>query len=753
MLSLGWKRLGEVRRKNKSFGLLRGSVSCGAILFGLSLVGSFTPALAITEKKLIEPILTLPPKGAKVDVVADTISYDPKSKNAVATGMVKLVYGPFTLVATRVEYNSVSGAFKANGSVVVREPNGNILKADSMDLTDKFKAGFAKHVQALLTNDVTITAEYARRTVDGITVYEHATYTACKDCKTRSGHALWQVVADRATHDNNTHDISYVNPKLQVNGVTIAAAPYFTYPDPSVKRRSGWLVPDVKVGGAYGIGIAPTYFWAIAPDYDLTFRPLLTTKQGPVADLEWRQATETGQYNIRAMGVHQFTNLPAPDNYEWRGAVTSEGKFALSDDWNWGWHATFASDPTFLNHYGYDAREIANNDVYAVGLWDQNYVSAQVLNFQSLSTYVNQGDMPTAMPYVSGEHIFRDLDIGGDLTLNWNAYSLHRANNNVALNHGTDQTRGIVDLGWKTQIISDGGIVISPFAKVRSELYVTENVPGAASVEETTSQILPSAGVDVRMPFISSSDYGQSIITPVFQFISAGNQGSVNNWGNEDAITLNFDHTSLFLTDRFTGLDRYEGGTRANVGVTYAYYDAGGGFVRASVGESLHIAGQNSFVAGSGLSGENSDLVGNVVFQPWDNVSLSYEARMLNDFSSLDRQEALASLTFDRFSANLGYLNIKAEPNYGRAHDENWVQGDLKFGLDNGWDVFGGLTYDIAYSQLTRKTLGLEFDCECMNFKVAYTGTSDPFLGTAEDKVFMSIEFATLGKAAVSTSF
>ena len=67
--------------------------------------------------------------------------------------------------------------------------------------------------------------------------------------------------------------------------------------------------------------------------------------------------------------------------------------------------------------------------------------------------------------------------------------------------------------------------------------------------------------------------------------------------------------------------------------------------------------------------------------------------------------------------------------------------------------MFGGLTYDIAYSQLTRKTLGLEFDCECMNFKVAYTGTSDPFLGTTEDKVFMSIEFATLGKAAVSTSF
>ncbi len=748
--------MGLGRRKSKGFGLLRGRVSCGAILLGLSVFNIAPPAHAITEKKLIEPNLTLPRKGTKVDVVADKIAYDPRTKNAVATGMVKLVYGPFTLVATRVEYNSESGAFKANGSVVVREPNGNILKADSMKLTNKFKAGFAEHVQALLTNSVTITAEYARRYEGGITVYEHATYTACSDCVTRSGNALWQVVADKATHDNNTHDISYVNPKLQVNGVTIAAAPYFTYPDPSVKRRSGWLVPDVKVGGAYGIGIAPTYFWAIAPDYDLTFRPLITSKQGPVADLEWRQATETGQYNIRGMGVHQFTSLPAPDDQEWRGAVTSSGKFALSDDWNWGWNATFASDRTFLNHYGYDSREIANNEVYAVGLWDQNYVSAQLLNFQSLSTYVKQGDMPTAMPYVSGEHVFRDLDIGGDLTLNWSAYSLHRTDTSTpyaTVNHGTDQTRGVVDLSWKTEMITDNGVVVSPFAKLRNEVYVTDNVPGALSAQETTGKILPSVGVDVRMPFISSAEYGQSIITPVFQFISATDQGKTDSWGNEDAITLNFDHTSLFLTDRFTGLDRYEGGTRANVGVTYAYYDAGGGFVRASAGESLHIAGQNSFVAGSGLSGDTSDLVANLIFQPWDEVSFSYEARLLNDFSALHRQEALASLTFDRISANLGYLNIKAEPNYGRTHDENWAQGDFKFGLDDGWDVFGGLTYDIAYSQLTRKTLGLEFDCECMNFKVAYTGTSDPFLGTYEDKVMMSIEFATLGKAAVSTSF
>ncbi len=748
--------MGQLKQHRYAFSQLRETVSCGALLLGLALLSFASPALAIVEKPLIEPITTLPPEGTAVDVDADKITYDPKSENAVATGMVQLIYGPFTLTATRVEYNSKTGAFKANGSVVVKEPNGNILEADSLALANKFKTGFANHVKALLTNNATITAVYAKRYEGEVTVYQHASYTACKDCKTRFGKPLWQVVADKATHDNKTHDITYVNPKLEIGGVTIAAAPYLVYPDPTVKRRSGFLVPELKFNKPIGIGLSPVYFWALAPDYDLTLRPILSTNQGLVGDVEFRQATASGRYNVRAIGVHQFTKLAAPDDQEWRGAFETAGNFAINQNWNWGWNGTFVSDVNFLNAYGYDAREIAYNDIHATGLWDQTYVSTQVMNFQSLSTAVNPSDMPYAMPYVYGEKILRDVAFGGDISMNWNAYSLHRDASSTpytTVNHGTEQSRGVFDLRWETQYISDAGVLVSPFAKMRSEIFVTENVPGATSVSETTGQVLPTIGVDARLPFIASGASGQSIISPVFQIISAADQANVNQWGNEDAITLNFDHTSLFLSDRFTGYDRFEGGTRANIGATYAYYGSNGGFIRASLGESLHLAGQNSFVAGSGLSGENSDIVGNIVFQPWSSFSLSYEARMLNDFSALDRQEALASLTVDKFSANLGYLNIAAEPNYGRKLAEHWAQGDFKLGLNDGWSVFGGLAYDIGYSQLTRKTLGLEFDCECMNFRVTYQGTKDPVYLTTDDRIMLSLELATLGKAAVSSTF
>jgi LPS-assembly protein len=743
---------------------LRGKISRGGVLLVLTAGAALsvaTPAFAIKYKKFIEPITTEPVAGTLANVDADRIAYDPKTKIAVATGLVRMTYGPYSLVATRVEYNQVTGDFKANGSVELREPNGNVLQAQKLAITEKFKAGFASHLRALLTNDVTITADYAKRTSDGITVYEHATYTACKNCENKNGDPLWSIETDQTTHDNVAHNLYHVNPRFKIGGVTVAALPYWQQPDPTVKRRTGWLTPTGKFGGTYGAAVTTPYFWALAPNYDLTFSPMISTKQGLAGDVEWRHRLQSGAYNFRGYGAYQLNPNAPYDNQRWRGAVKTAGDFNIDQDWKWGWNGTLASDSSFLDHYDFDHREIAQNEVYATGLWDQTYISAQALNFGALRNDVNADTLPTALPFISGEKIIPQAAFGGDLKLDWTVYSIKRNVSDTpfaTVNHGTDQTRGTAEVEWKTQLISDAGLVVSPFAKLRNDIYISNGVPditvpGGFRNSETTTRILPTVGVDMRFPFIASYDAGQSIISPVFQLISAADENDVNKIGNEDSVTLNLDHTSLFLTDRFTGLDRYEGGTRANLGLTYSFLGATGNFVRASVGESIHLAGKNSFAAGSGLDGTESDIVASAVVQPWDGLALSYEARVEEDLSRINRQEATASLTFDSFSAQVSYLNFGAEPAYGRLSSEHWIATDARFQLTDGWYAFGGVGYDFTHDVLTRKTAGLEFDCDCMNFKVSYTGTDDAITRETENKLMLSIEFATLGKTGVSGKF
>lgn len=132
---------------------------------------------------------------------------------------------------------------------------------------------------------------------------------------------------------------------------------------------------------------------------------------------------------------------------------------------------------------------------------------------------------------------------------------------------------------------------------------------------------------------------------------------------------------------------------------------------------------------------------------------LSYELRTAENLSSIHQQELLASLDFDSFTADIGYLSIPAEPDYGRVAAENWVGGNIRYKLNDGWSVYGGLTYDLVSNQVAKRSVGIEFDCDCMNFKVDYTGTVDTVTNVPDNTLSLSIAFRTLGKTSGSYQF
>ena len=714
-------------------------------------------AQAIVNKEFIKPIIKKPAAGTRVNVEADRITFDGKSKIATATGTVRITYGPYVLVATKVVYNEATDDFKANGSVELREPNGNILQAETAELHNKFKEGFARHLRALLTNDVTITADYATRQEDGITIYEHASYTACKDCSTKSGSPLWEITTTQTIHDEKSKNLYHTNPTLRFAGVPVAWLPYAQMPDPTVKRRSGFLLPSFHSGNTYGTGITTPYFLELGRSADATFSPRWTTKQGPVADVEFRQRLRSGRYNIHGYGVYQLTEVDPPGDTTWRGAVTTVGGFRLNDTWDWGWNGTLTSDKTFLDKYDFDGRDLATSKVYVTGMEDRNYFSAQALHFRTLSLVEDQSTIPMALPYINSEYTFDQAVLGGEMSFDFSAYSLSRDDPETpftTINHGTDQTRAVSNINWQRQMTTDAGQVITPFAKVRSDIYITNNVPdgmGGYRDDEVTGRMLPSAGIDMRWPFIASYDYGQGIITPVFQAIAATDETDEEKIGNEDAISVNFDNSSLFLHDRFTGQDRYEGGTRANIGLLYSFLGENGGFTRLSLGESFHIAGENSFALGSGLDGTKSDLVGAIVFQPWDNFGVSYQARVEEDLSDINVQEAFANFSMDRFSGSLGYVFLDSEPSAGRTDDTEQIEGDASFRFSEAWSVFGGIRYDLENDVFLTKSAGIAFDCDCMSAKLTYSETNTTDVSDEMDRTLkFSVELRTIGQTGFS---
>ncbi len=91
-------------------------------------------------------------------------------------------------------------------------------------------------------------AARAERSQGNYTVFHNGVYTACEPCKDDPKKPpLWQVKAARIIHDQKEHMIYFEDASLEFFGKPLAWLPYFSAPDPTVKRKTGFLMPSLTV--------------------------------------------------------------------------------------------------------------------------------------------------------------------------------------------------------------------------------------------------------------------------------------------------------------------------------------------------------------------------------------------------------------------------------------------------------------------------------------------------------------------------
>ena len=82
----------------------------------------------------------------------------------------------------------------------------------------------------------------AERSGGNFTVFHNGVYTACAPCKDDPKKPpLWQVKAARIIHDQTEKMIYFEDARIEFFGRPLAWLPYFSAPDPTVKRKTGFL--------------------------------------------------------------------------------------------------------------------------------------------------------------------------------------------------------------------------------------------------------------------------------------------------------------------------------------------------------------------------------------------------------------------------------------------------------------------------------------------------------------------------------
>ena len=229
---------------------------------------------------------------------------------------------------------------------------------------------------------------------------------------------------------------------------------------------------------------------------------------------------------------------------------------------------------------------------------------------------------------------------------------------------------------------------------------------------------------------------------------------------NEDAQSFVFDATTLFERDKFSGYDRIEGGTRANIGFRYSGSYANGWSTNALFGQSYHLAGENSFAqpdlvnagAYSGLETDTSDFVGLAGFSAPNGLSASVSGRFDEQSFELRRTEAKAGYSNARFSVTASYAFIQAQPLYGFPDDRREVTLGASAKVHENWRIFGSGTYDFETNVIVRDSIGFSYDDECFSYLMTFSETRDRITEEASQNIGFNISFRTLGDFGTDTN-
>jgi LPS-assembly protein len=621
-----------------------------------------------------------------VSFSADEMSYDKDGETVTVTGNVEAVHAGYVLNADVVSYNRKKNSLKATGNVVLKHPDGTVMYADSTELSGNMKSGLINALKLVLVDESHVSAKVAERVEGKGTMFTDALFSSCKECADSTDKELfWQLRADEVFYDEAERNIEYKNVWLDVFGTPIMYFPYFSHPSPDVKRRSGFLPPNISNTTSLGGTLQVPYYWEISKQKDLTIAPMYTTDEGAVLVGEYRQMFATGELKIEGSITED-----SRDNL--RNHIDLFAKKAINDNWRMSLDIERASDDTYLKKYNFGDSSWLTSKVQAEGFYGKNYASIKGYSFQELRNDVTSNP-PIAAPAFDYHYVGDPGEKGGKWSFDVNSLT-------VSQNDGTDSSRISAQSSFDIPYYMQRGDIFSLSASLRGDLYHVNSVILENGDEWTgvVGRVHPQMALGWRYPFVREGKNGShQVVEPIVEFVASPKGNNPDKIPNIDSRDLEFDDTNVLGANKFSGLDLIETGNRFNYGMKWNYYGPEDGAASIFVGQSYHFAKDNLFPEESGLNKNFSDFVGRVDLAPNDKLDLSYRFRI--DARGLDARlhEIYLQAGDENLNLALDYMFVNASSAEFTGYDDREEVG-AKLNVKLAEDWYGGLygRHDLA---------------------------------------------------------
>ncbi len=695
---------------------------------------------------------------APVDLQADKLIHDESGQSVTAIGDVVLIQSGSKVRADQIVYNLSEDTVIATGNVEFIDANGDKHYAAKAKFNNALKDGFVEGLQTFLTDGSRFKASQGNYISGNKTVMKNASYTPCETCKDNPNEKpLWQISASEVEHDKEAKMVSYRNARFEMKGVPVAYLPYFSHPDGSVKRKSGFLTPSAGFRSDLGMFVQSDYYWSIAPDKDLTVGLMAMTDESPLALAQWRQRWEDASLIASGSVTHssRTDNDGIVRDEKLRGHLSVDGLWDINNKWRSGLMLDIASDDQYLRQYDFSNKNILQNEIYVERFSGRNYASGRLLAFQDLRTDEDREDQPHVLPEIQASFLGEPSSIpiiGGRWRVDLSALGLMREKNDQDVN------RIHTGFGWQRRLVSDYGLVAVLEANAQGSVYNVNDRTGSNGNDTIDGNSNEARGTGyihavTSYPVVKKLEKAQILIEPSIALTVAPNVGIDSDIPNEDSVDAGIDALNLFEPSRFPGVDGVEDRTHATYGVRAGIYGGDGSYGDVFIGQSYRVYSKdNPFAQGSGLDKQASDVVGQISGSYKGDYKLDYSFQLDNDNLSSQRHEIDASAKINKLSLSTRYLFAKALDGTDIDETREQIRNSASYYINDKWRIYGSTQHDLGVDfGLRHAGFGIDYTGQCISLSViGQRNLTSESSGDSGTEIMFRIGFKNLGELETS---
>ena len=572
-------------------------------------------------------------------------------------------------------YNKKKNILKIN-NLVLKDYANNNFKADLAFVNTKTKKLFGKDIEINLSNKSFNKNNEPR--LKGRAVINDNKVTEIKKgifttCKRNDKCPPWQLSAEQIRHDKKKQTINYKNALLRVYDVPVFYFPKFFHPDPSVDRKSGFLIPTLTDSSNSGNYLSLPYFKVVSENKDLTFTPRFYASDKILLQSEFRQVTKNtnsiADFSFfseknKSSKNHFFYNLDKNLNLNYFDESILKLKIEKT------------SNDTYLRLNNLKSEIIKSTNVLEnsinLDMYSDDFsVDANVKVYEDLDK--NKSDRyEFILPQINfSKKLNNKTNLDGDFTF----YS-----NNLVKNYQTNifEKINVNDLIFN----SNPKITEKGFYNNYEFIIKNSNSDSQNSSSYKNDESYYVGGLfqyNSSLPLIKTSEKYQNIFNPKISL-----KISPEHTKDQSDNFTRLDVNNVYGLNRLASNDSLEGGLSLAYGSEFKRVN------KSSLRENLvlkiannvRIDENDDLPASNQIGLKTSNFFGEIAFDPNKYFTTKYNFSTKNDFDEFTYENLNTTFNFNKFETSFDYVNEN-----DTSEKVSYLKSEFKYNLNDSNNI------------------------------------------------------------------